>query len=107
MHPAIHGKNMGQLEFVLWFGPLPVRWTALHEPGPIDTSFQDRMLRGPLDIWVHQHIFREVPGGVELTDHLEYQHHEGLRGICSRLLFGGLPQGGTSESAGVQSLSAP
>lgn len=81
----------GELEFVLWFGPLPVRWTALHEAGPIETSFQDRMLRGPMEVWVHQHIFRQVPGGVELVDHLEYQHRRGIGGILTRLVFGGLP----------------
>lgn len=81
----------GELEFTLWFGPLPVRWLARHEPGPTEHSFQDRMMRGPMQFWLHQHIFREVPGGVELTDHLEYQHQAGLQGILTRLLFGGLP----------------
>ena len=81
----------GELDFTLWFGPLPVKWTARHEPGPTETSFQDRMLRGPLDTWVHQHVFREVPGGVELQDHLTYAHRGGLWGIFTRLLFDGLP----------------
>jgi ligand-binding SRPBCC domain-containing protein len=80
----------GELEFVLWFGPLPVKWTARHEPGPTDTSFRDRMIRGPMQFWLHQHSFREVPGGVELTDHLEYEHRAGLWGIFTRMLFGGL-----------------
>ncbi len=81
----------GELDFTLWFGPLPVKWTARHEPGPTETSFQDRMLRGPLDTWVHQHVFREVQGGVELMDHLIYAHRGGLWGIFTRLLFDGLP----------------
>src|SRR5215217_8067431 len=53
----------GELGFVLWFGPLPVRWTARHETGPTEISFQDRMVRGPMQFWLHQHVFREVPGG--------------------------------------------
>ncbi len=81
----------GELEMTLWFLALPVRWTARHEPGPTGTSFQDRMLVGPLGMWVHQHLFREVPGGVELVDHLTYEHRGGLWGIFTRLVFDGLP----------------
>src|SRR6188768_4283765 len=50
----------GTLDFRLWFGPLPVHWLARHEPGPIATSFIDRMMTGPMAEWEHQHIFREV-----------------------------------------------
>lgn len=82
----------GELEFTLWFGPLPVRWLALHEPGPVATSFVDRTLRGPVESWVHQHIFREVPGGVELTDRITIAHRKGgVWGLFTRLFFGGLP----------------
>lgn len=82
----------GELEFTLWFGPLPVLWLALHEPGPVATSFVDRTLRGPVESWVHQHIFREVPGGVELTDRITIAHRKGgLWGLFTRLFFGGLP----------------
>ncbi|NWG15531.1 MAG: SRPBCC family protein [Chloroflexi bacterium] len=81
----------GELEFQLWLGPLPVRWVARHEPGPLDTSFADRMLAGPLASWRHEHIFRAVPGGVELTDRVTYAHKPGLAGLWTRLLFDGLP----------------
>lgn len=82
----------GELEFTLWFGPLPVRWLAQHEPGPVMTSFVDRTLRGPVESWVHQHIFREVPGGVELTDRITIAHRKGgFWGLFTRLFFGGLP----------------
>jgi ligand-binding SRPBCC domain-containing protein len=81
----------GVLEFRLWLGPLPVRWVAQHEPGPLDTSFADRMLDGPLASWRHEHIFRAVPGGVELTDRVTYAHKPGLAGLWTRLVFDGLP----------------
>jgi hypothetical protein len=81
----------GELTFRLWFGPLPVRWTARHEPGPTPTAFIDRMIDGPMAAWEHQHIFREVPGGVELLDHITYEHKPGLAGALSRLLFGSMP----------------
>jgi ligand-binding SRPBCC domain-containing protein len=81
----------GELDFRLWFGPLPVRWLARHEPGPVETSFIDRMMRGPLESWEHQHIFRDVPGGVELLDRVIFAHKPGLPGLLTRLVFDGLP----------------
>ena len=82
----------GELEFTLWFGPLPVRWTARHEPGPGETAFCDVMARGPMAHWEHQHVFREVAGGIELSDHLTYEHRSsGFWGIFTRLMFDGLP----------------
>jgi ligand-binding SRPBCC domain-containing protein len=62
-----------------------------HEPGPTPTSFRDRMLRGPLAVWEHEHIFSDVPGGVELLDRVTLAHRPGLVGLVTRLLFDGLP----------------
>jgi ligand-binding SRPBCC domain-containing protein len=80
----------GEVDFVLWFGPVPIRWLARHEPGPTPTSFTDRMIQGPLALWVHQHLFRAVPGGVELTDRITFAHPAGWRGLLTRIFFDGL-----------------
>ena len=82
----------GELSFTLWFGPLPVRWRARHEPGPTQTSFADRQISGPMESWLHKHIFREVPGGVELIDCITMTHRSsGFWAIFTRLFFSGLP----------------
>ncbi|MBZ0293231.1 MAG: hypothetical protein K8L99_11755 [Anaerolineae bacterium] len=81
----------GELEFRLWFGPFPVCWLARHEPGPNATSFVDRMIEGPMALWEHQHIFREVAGGIELTDRVTLAHKSGWAGLVTRLIFDGLP----------------
>jgi len=82
----------GELEFQLWFGPFPAHWLARHEPGPIETSFIDRMLKGPASVWVHEHIMRPVDGGVELVDHITIAHRPGgFWGLFTRLFFDGLP----------------
>ena len=81
----------GEVEFTLWFGPLPLRWTARHEPGPTPESFADVQVRGPMAYWRHEHIFREAPGGVELTDRVTLAHKPGIWGIFTRLAFDGLP----------------
>ncbi len=82
----------GEIEFTLWFGPLPVHWTARHEPGPTDTSFRDRMLRGPMKSWLHEHSFRQTDQGVELIDHVTYELPDGgFWALFARLFFDGLP----------------
>jgi ligand-binding SRPBCC domain-containing protein len=81
----------GEIEFNLWLGPLPVRWVARHEPGPIQTAFTDRMLRGPMAHWEHQHIFQPLEDGAMLIDRITLGHKAGWRGLFTRLLFDGLP----------------
>jgi ligand-binding SRPBCC domain-containing protein len=81
----------GEIEFRLWLGPIPIRWLALHQPGPTPHSFADHMLTGPMATWQHAHFFTEVEGGIELTDHIELAHKPGLPGLLSRLVFDGLP----------------
>jgi ligand-binding SRPBCC domain-containing protein len=85
----------GDLVFRMWFGPLPVRWHARHEPGPTALSFVDRMVDGPMATWVHEHIF--IPtggptgGGAELVDRVTLAHKPGWRGALTRLFFDGVP----------------
>jgi ligand-binding SRPBCC domain-containing protein len=86
-----HSNTEGIVDFVLWFGPLPVRWIARHEPGPIPTSFIDRMIEGPMADWEHQHIFHEAAGSVILEDKVTYAHKSGWQGWLTQLLFDGLP----------------
>lgn len=83
--------TQGTLTFRMWFGPVPIRWVARHEPASIPTGFSDRMLSGPLASWRHEHLFREVGRGVELTDEISYAHKPGWRGALTRLFFDGLP----------------
>ena len=79
----------GEVEFNLWFGPLPIRWVARHEPGPIPTSFRDVQLSGPHKTWVHDHVFVPVAGGTRLVDRISIEHAPGLKGVLSRLFFDG------------------
>ena len=81
----------GEIEFTLWFGPLPIRWLARHEPGPTPHSFADTQVKGPLAYWRHEHIFSEDDGGVQLTDRITLAHRSGVAGIFTRLAFDGLP----------------
>lgn len=40
------------------------------EPG---RYFADEQRYGPYSLWHHQHHFKEVPGGVEMTDIVHYK----------------------------------
>lgn len=91
----VHRREMvslrqGEIEFTLWFAFFPIRWLALHEPGSTPTSFVDRMLRGPLKTWRHEHRLEATPNGTRLTDQITIEHHDGWRGVLTRLMFDGL-----------------
>jgi ligand-binding SRPBCC domain-containing protein len=81
----------GEIEFTLWFGFIPLRWIACHQQGPVESSFVDELLKGPMAYWRHEHIFTEVDGGVELMDRITIAHKSGVQGILTRLLFDGIP----------------
>ena len=74
-------------EFTMWFGPLPVRWIAVHS----DVSqhgFTDTQERGLMRRWQHTHRFTaEGDGATRIDEYVEYEHHADWRGILSRVLF--------------------
>jgi ligand-binding SRPBCC domain-containing protein len=75
-------------EFTLWFGPLPIRWKAVHTAVDMLYGFTDVQLKGPLKSWAHTHTF--IPVSDEITkvrEHIEFEHYPGMRGLLSRLLF--------------------
>lgn len=75
-------------EFTLWFGPLPVRWTALHQDVDPRRGFRDIQTAGPFEHWVHRHDFESASaGGSRIVEHIEYRHRPGRSGWITRLLF--------------------
>jgi ligand-binding SRPBCC domain-containing protein len=75
-------------EFTLWFGPLPIRWRAVHTAVDMLHGFTDVQQKGPLKSWAHTHTF--IPVSDEITqvrEHIEFEHYPGMRGLLSRLLF--------------------
>jgi ligand-binding SRPBCC domain-containing protein len=51
------------------------------------TYFVDEQRLGPYALWHHQHHFREVPGGVEMTDEVSYGLPLGFLGKFANWLF--------------------
>ena len=74
-------------EFTLWFGPLPIRWRAVHS----DVSrngFTDTQVHGPVKFWQHTHRFSALnPGQTLVEEHIDFEHYSGLKGLFTRILF--------------------
>lgn len=74
-------------EFTLWLGPFPIQWRALHRDVS-ESGFTDIQVQGPMKRWEHTHRFIPLGDRVsEVHERIEYDHHSGLRGIISRVLF--------------------
>lgn len=69
------------------FLKIPMNWvteiTHIREP----FYFVDEQRIGPYRMWHHEHHFREVPGGVEMTDILHYNVGMGFIGWLASWLF--------------------
>jgi ligand-binding SRPBCC domain-containing protein len=74
--------------FTLWFGPLPVRWVAVHSQVDPLRGFTDTQRSGPLKFWRHTHTFEGLDGSTtRVSEHVEFEYHAGWRGWLSRLLY--------------------
>jgi ligand-binding SRPBCC domain-containing protein len=61
-----------RIRYRLRVNGIPLTWESLISRYEENTLFVDEQLRGPYRRWVHLHGFREVGGGVEVSDHVEY-----------------------------------
>ena len=60
------------MDFTLWLGPLPIRWTARIED-VTPAGFVDRQIRGPFQEWAHRHTFEPVDETTtEVVDTIEF-----------------------------------
>lgn len=75
-------------EFTLWFGFIPVRWTALHVDVDPQGGFTDIQEAGPFRSWIHRHRYEpDRRGGSRIVEHIDYQHDSGWSGLLTRTLF--------------------
>ncbi len=88
MHKVEPQKEGSIADFTLWFGPLPVHWVAKHTHVDPLHGFSDTQVSGPMKIWNHRHTFLEESStSTKVSEHIEYDHFQGPRGILSRILF--------------------
>lgn len=69
------------------FMTIPVNWVTeiTHVARP--NLFVDEQRFGPYRMWHHEHMFRETPGGVEVTDLIHYALPLGPLGRIAHELF--------------------
>jgi ligand-binding SRPBCC domain-containing protein len=74
-------------DFTLWFGPLPLRWLAVHSQVDPGKGFVDTQVRGPMASWRHHHAWTRQADGIEMQERVEYEHQSGWVGMLTRFLF--------------------
>lgn len=66
---------------------IPIDWmteiTQVHH----QHYFIDEQRSGPYAIWHHQHFFKEIEGGVEMTDIVDYKLPLGILGDIAHAIF--------------------
>lgn len=66
---------------------LPLGWMTVITQVQPHRMFVDEQRKGPYRLWHHQHHFRPIAGGVEMTDLVHYRLPAGLLGgVAHRLL---------------------
>lgn len=68
---------------------IPAKWVTEITHVKKKKYFVDEQRVGPYNIWHHQHHFREIPGGVEMTDIVDYRLPLGPAGIILEKLIVG------------------
>lgn len=69
------------------FAGIPVYWMTEITHVTDKKYFVDEQRFGPYRFWHHQHHFREIPGGVEMTDIVHYKNPLGFIGRLANNLF--------------------
>jgi uncharacterized protein (TIGR01777 family) len=79
--------------FTLWFGPIPVRWSARHYDVDPQVGFTDDLVAGPFVSWVHRHRFTaQANGTVQVFDDIQAElGRGGVSWLISRFMWATLP----------------
>jgi ligand-binding SRPBCC domain-containing protein len=66
---------------------IPLRWITEITHVKHQQYFVDEQRKGPYKIWHHEHHFKEVQGGVEMTDIVSYELPFGILGKMAHPLL--------------------
>lgn len=85
MTPMLMGlKRDSQIDYRLRLHGIPLRWKSEITVWSPPNRFTDQQISGPFRLWVHDHIFHEIPGGTLVTDEVLYAPPFGA--LANRLL---------------------
>jgi ligand-binding SRPBCC domain-containing protein len=66
---------------------VPLYWKTEIKNVTAPAYFMDEQLKGPYSIWQHQHIFKTIAGGTEMTDIVLYRNPLGPLGELANIVF--------------------
>lgn len=66
---------------------IPLYWMTEITHVEARNFFVDEQRYGPYSMWHHQHHFREIKGGIEMTDIVHYKIPWSLLGVLANSLF--------------------
>ena len=66
---------------------IPLYWMTEITHVKQSEYFIDEQRKGPYSLWHHQHHFKEIDGGVEMTDIVHYKNPLGIIGEIANGLF--------------------
>ncbi len=66
---------------------IPMTWITEIKTVKDNLFFVDEQRKGPYKIWHHEHLFKEVEGGIEMTDIVSYELPLGILGKFAHTLF--------------------
>ena len=66
---------------------IPMTWITEIKTVKDNLFFVDEQRKGPYKIWHHEHHFKEVEGGIEMTDIVSYELPLGILGKFAHVLF--------------------
>ena len=70
-HPMYEGQIIDFTVRPLFY--IRTRWTTLVTKVEEGVMFIDEQKRGPYRYWQHQHFFKPIPGGTEVSDIVNYE----------------------------------
>jgi ligand-binding SRPBCC domain-containing protein len=81
------------VDFILWLGPMPVRWKAVHTEVDLTHGFTDIQVEGPFQTWRHRHTFKELDANSTLvTDEIWAEYGKNIwSSLISRIMWLNLP----------------
>ncbi|MEC7262726.1 MAG: SRPBCC family protein [Bacteroidota bacterium] len=84
-------KNMYPGQIIQYkVNPLPLfstKWVTEITHVKEGEYFVDEQRFGPYALWHHKHFLKEIPGGVEMEDVIDYKIPFGILGRLSQILF--------------------
>jgi len=60
---------------------IPLKWITIISKAEAPYCFIDKQKKGPYSFWEHTHTFKEAPGGIVMTDEINYSLPFGKLGI--------------------------